>query len=157
MPNQIRIEGNLGKDSELRYTPNGRAVLVYSIAADQQSRKNEQGQREQTGPTLWLDCELWGDEAERVHEKALKGARLVTFGHLKCETWDDKQTGEKRFKTKVAVDAVKVLPPRNQQQGGFQGGQQRPQQGYGQQQDDPWGSAPAQQQGFGGGEDEPPF
>ncbi len=155
MPNQIRIEGNLGKDSELRYTPNGRPVLVYSIAADQQSKKNEQGQWEQTGPTLWLDCELWGDEAERVHEKAVKGARLVTFGHLKCETWDDKQTGEKRFKTKVAVDAVKVLPPRNQQQGGIQGGQSRPQQG--QQQDDPWGSTPGQQQGFGQADDEPPF
>ena len=152
MPNQIRIEGNLGKDSELRYTPNGRAVLVFSIAADQQSRKNEQGGFDQTGPTLWLDCELWGEEAERVHEKALKGVRLVTFGHLKCETWDDKQTGEKRFKTKVAVDAVKVLPPR-QQQGGFQG--QRPQQG--QQQDDPWGSTPGQQQGFGQADDEPPF
>ena len=154
MPNQIRIEGNLGKDSELRYIPNGRPVLVYSIAADQQSRKNEQGGWDQTGPTLWLDCELWGDEAERVHEKAVKGARLVTFGHLKCETWDDKQTGEKRFKTKVAVDAVKVLPPRNQQQGGFQG-QQRPQQS--QQQDDPWGSTPGQQQGFGQSADEPPF
>ena len=156
MPNQIRIEGNLGKDSELRYTPNGRPVLVYSIAADQQSKKNEHGQWEQTGPTLWLDCELWGEEAERVHEKAVKGARLVTFGHLKCETWDDKQTGEKRYRTKVAVDAVKVLPPRNQQ-GGFQGGQSRPQQGYGQPQDDPWGSAP-QQQGFGSADDsEPPF
>lgn len=153
MPNQIRIEGNLGKDSELRYTPNGRPVLVYSIAADQQSKKNEHGQWEQTGPTLWLDCELWGDEAERVHEKAVKGVRLVTFGHLKCETWDDKQTGEKRFKTKVAVDAVKVLPPRNQQ-GGFQGQQQG---GFQQQsQDDPWGSAP-QGGGFGDQSAEIPF
>lgn len=156
MPNQIRIEGNLGKDSELRYIPNGRPVLVYSIAADQQSRKNEQGGWDQTGPTLWLDCELWGDEAERVHEKAVKGARLVTFGHLKCETWDDKQTGEKRFRTKVAVDAVKVLPPRNQQ------GQQQSSQSSSRgqvPQDDPWGSAPAGQQGqgFGQADDEPPF
>ena len=145
MPNQIRIEGNLGKDSELRYTPNGRPVLVYSIAADQQSRKNYQGEWEQTGPTLWLDCELWGEEAERVHEKAVKGSRLITFGHLKCETWDDKNTGEKRFKNKVAVDAVKVLPPRNQ--GGFQ---QRPQQ----QSQQPYDGQPG---GGFGADDEPPF
>ena len=150
MPNQIRIEGNLGKDSELRYIPNGRPVLVFSIAADQQSKRNDQGGFDQTGPTLWLDCELWGEEAERVHEKAVKGARLVTFGHLKCETWDDKQTGEKRFKTKVAVDAVKVLPPRNQQQG-----QQSSSRGQ-VPQDDPWGSAPSQQ-GFGQADEESPF
>lgn len=145
MPNQIRIEGNLGKNSELRYTPNGAPVLNFSVAADQQSRKNEQGEWEQTGPTLWLDCTLWGDQAEQVHEKAVKGARVIVFGHARCESWPDKQTGEQRFKTAVIADAVKVLPPRNQ--GGFQ---QRPQQ----QSQQPYDGQPG---GGFGADDEPPF
>lgn len=147
MPNQIRIEGNLGKNSELRYTPNGAPVLNFSVAADQQSRKNEQGEWEQTGPTLWLDCTLWGDQAEQVHEKAVKGARVIVFGHARCESWPDKQTGEQRFKTAVIADAVKVLPPRNQR--GFQQGQQTAQQSQ------EFGSQP--QGGGFGADDEPPF
>lgn len=137
MPNQIRVEGNLGKDSVLRFTPDGSPVLNFSIAADQQSRRTENGDWEQTGPTLWLDTELWGDQAEPVHEKAVKGARLIVFGHIRCETWNDRETGETRYRTKLKADAVKVLPPRGQ--GGPQRGPERPQ---GAAQGNQWGNTP---------------
>lgn len=151
MSNTMSIKGRAGSDANLRFTPNGRATADFSVA-DTPRRKNEQtGQFEDAGPTLWQRVQVWGPEAEKAAEEVRKGSLVTVSGRVKADEWQDKQTGEQRKSTTLVADVVYVHPPKDQQ------GQQRPQQGYGQPQDDPWGSTPGQQQGFGQSTDEPPF
>lgn len=146
MSNTMSIKGRAGSDASLRFTPNGRATADFSVA-DTPRRKNEQtGQFEDAGPTLWQRVQVWGPEAEKAAEEVRKGSLVSVSGRVKADEWQDKQTGETRKSTTLVADVVYVHPPKDQQ-GQQQGGQQ---------QSDPWGSAP--QTAFGGGQDEPvPF
>ena len=151
MSNTMTIKGRAGSDASLRFTPNGKATADFSVA-DTPRRKNEQtGQFEDAGPTLWQRVQVWGPEAEKAAEEVRKGSLVSVSGRVKADEWQDKQTGELRKSTTLVADVVYVHPPKESQ-----GGQQRPQQGYGQPQDDPWGSAP-QGGGFGDQSQDAPF
>lgn len=72
---QLTIAGNVGKDSVLRRTQNGDAVLGFSIAVDQ--GKDQNGNKRET---LWVDCSLWGKRAEKLEAYIKKGTKLVAWG-----------------------------------------------------------------------------
>ena len=159
----ITIVGNIVADPELRFTPSGAAVANFRIASTPRVF-NKQTNDWEDGAGLFLTCNVWRQAAENVAESLSKGMRVIVNGRLRQRSYETRE-GEKRTVYEVEVDEVgpslkyaTAKVTRTPREGGHpSGGQSRPQQGYGQQQDDPWGSTPGQQQGFGQADEQPPF
>ncbi len=96
--NTITIVGNLTRDPELRYTQSGKALTKLGLAW---SRKDKQGE-ETVG---FFDVTCWGDLAENVAESVSKGTRVVVYGRVDYQSWEDKE-GQKRSKVEVVADEV---------------------------------------------------
>jgi single-strand DNA-binding protein len=102
---QIVVSGNLTDDPELRFTPQGAALVKFRVASTPRvfdRTKNEY----RDGDPLFLTCTAWRDLAEHVAESLAKGARVVVVGRLRQSHWEDKQTGEKRSMIQLDVDDV---------------------------------------------------
>ena len=134
--NKVILMGNLTRDPEVRYTPKGTAVADLGIAVN---RRVSDGNGNWSDETTFVDVTVWGNTAENVGKFLAKGRGVFVEGRLQLDTWDDKQTGQKRSKLKVVGENVQFLP-----QGGGSGGGQRPQGGAQQ-------SAPARQEPASGG------
>ena len=78
--NQATFAGRLGRDSELRHTGAGTAVLGFSLAVDQH-RKGEK-------TTLWIDCSIWGDRAEKLAQYLTKGTCIAVAGEVGVRTYE---------------------------------------------------------------------
>lgn len=157
--NKVILVGNLGKDPEVRYTPNGKAVANLTLATSE-SWKDQSGQMQEK--TEWHRVSMFGKLAEIAGEYLRKGSQVYIEGKLQTRKWQDQQ-GQDRYTTEVVLDpfngVMQMLGGRGgQSEGGFQG-QQRPaaqpqqNQGYQQQpqyqQPPPAQNAPQQQnQGF---------
>lgn len=100
--NTVLLQGNLSRDPEIKYTPKGDAVCSFSIAVNEEY-VNKKGEKCET--VTFVDCKTWRGMAEKVSEYK-KGTALYVFGKLRTDSWDDKQTGQKRYKTYVLADAV---------------------------------------------------
>jgi single-strand DNA-binding protein len=94
--NTVAFVGNLGFDPELRYIPNGSALATLRVSVPQGKDKDP----------AWIDVTCWGDLAEHVVESCSKGSRVSVQGRITEDTWQDKQTGDKRSKVKVIADDV---------------------------------------------------
>jgi single-strand DNA-binding protein len=102
---QIVVSGNLTDDPELRFTPQGAALVKFRVASTPRvfdRAKNEY----RDGDPLFLTCTAWRDLAEHVAESLAKGARVVVVGRLRQSHWEDKATGEKRSMIQLDVDDV---------------------------------------------------
>ncbi len=130
--NKVMLIGNLTRDPELRYTPKGTAVADIALAINR-VWNNEQNQRQEE--TTFVDITLWGRQAELAQQYLTKGRGAYIEGRLQMDTWDDKQTGQKRSKLKVVAESLQFLPDGKGSSGGQipQGGGQQssrpPQQG----------------------------
>ena len=82
--NKIIVIGNLGRDPEMRYTPNGQAVTSFSIAS---SRKHTTAVGEQREETEWFSCQAWGKLAETCNQYLTKGQQVYVEGRLKSRTY----------------------------------------------------------------------
>jgi single-strand DNA-binding protein len=123
--NKVFLLGNLTRDPELRYTPKGTAVTDIGLAVNR-IRNNEQGERQEE--TTFVDVTLWGRQAELAQQYLSKGRGVFIEGRLQLDTWDDKQSGQKRSKLKVVGENMQFLPDgRAGGGGGGGGGQQAPQ------------------------------
>jgi single-strand DNA-binding protein len=107
MVNKVILVGNLGKDPEVRYTSGGQAVANLRIATSRSWTDKQSSQRKEE--TEWHDVEVWGKQAEQCGEFLAKGRQVYVEGRLKTDSWDDKQTGQKRFRVKVVADTVRFL------------------------------------------------
>jgi single-strand DNA-binding protein len=107
MVNKVILVGNLGKDPEVRYTSGGQAVATLRIATSRSWTDKQSGQRREE--TEWHDVEVWGKQAEQCGEYLSKGRQVYVEGRLKTDKWQDKQTGQDRYKVKVVADAVRFL------------------------------------------------
>ncbi len=107
MVNKVILVGNLGKDPEVRYTSGGQAVANLRIATSRSWNDKQSGQRREE--TEWHDVEVWGKQAEQCGEYLSKGRQVYVEGRLKTDKWQDKQTGQDRYKVKVVADAVRFL------------------------------------------------
>ncbi len=107
MVNKVILVGNLGKDPEVRYTSGGQAVANLRIATSRSWNDKQSGQRREE--TEWHDVEVWGKQAEQCGEYLSKGRMVYVEGRLKTDKWQDKQTGQDRYKVKVVADAVRFL------------------------------------------------
>ncbi|HEY8900738.1 MAG TPA: single-stranded DNA-binding protein [Chthoniobacterales bacterium] len=105
--NKVILIGNLTRDPEIKYTPKGTAVTDLGLAVNRFIPASEGGEKREE--TTFIDVTLWGRTAEVAHEYAKKGQPLYVEGRLQMDTWDDKQTGQKRSKLKVVGENIQLL------------------------------------------------
>lgn len=105
--NKVILMGNLTRDPELRYTPKGSAVAEIGLAVN---RKVSDGNGNWSDETTFVDVTVWGKTAENVGKYLNKGRGVFVEGRLQLDTWEDKQTGQKRSKLKVVGENVQFLP-----------------------------------------------
>ena len=138
--NKVILVGNLGKDPEVRYMPNGNAVANFTVATSE-SWKDQQGQQQER--TEWHNIVMYRRLAEVAGEYLKKGSKVYIEGKLQTSKWQDQATGQDRYKTEINASEMLMLDSRGQgggQQGGY--GQQQGQQ----QQSGGYQQAPQQQQ-----------
>ena len=103
--NKVILVGNLGRDSELRYTPGGAAVATLNLATTEVwNDRNSQRQEK----TEWHRVVLWGKQAESLQEYLTKGKQIYVEGRLQTRQWDDKD-GNKRYTTEIKADRITLL------------------------------------------------
>ena len=119
--NRVILMGNLTRDPQLRYLPNQTAVVDIGLAVNDRYKTASGEQREDV---LFIDCTAFGKQAEIINQYCQKGRPLLVEGRLKLDTWDDKQSGQKRSKHKVTIDNFQLLGSRDGGQGGGGGGDQ---------------------------------
>lgn len=133
--NRVLLAGNLTFDPEGRRTPSGTAVCNLRMAINRRYRTNSGEIAEEV---TYLDVEVWGQQADRCRDFLRKGAGVLVEGRLKLDSWQDKNSGEKRSKLKVVAERVQFLTGRGDnseggapnysqgnanRQGGYQQGQ----------------------------------
>ena len=118
MHQQITIIGNLGGDPELQYTPNGKAVCNFSIAANRTYTKND----EQVKETTWFRVSVWGKQGENCNEYLRKGSLVYVTGRLKPDpdtggprVWDGKASYEVDANPYGVLFLSKSSDPREQE------------------------------------------
>jgi single-strand DNA-binding protein len=117
--NKVILLGNLTRDPELKYTPKGTAVAQIGLAVNR-VYSNDQG--EKVEEVTFVDVDLFGRTAEIANEYLRKGRPVLIEGRLKLDSWDDKQTGQKRSKLRVIGEAMQLLGGRDGGGGGGGGG-----------------------------------
>jgi single-strand DNA-binding protein len=104
--NKVILLGNLTRDPEVRYTPKGSAVCDLGIAVNR-VYTTEGGERREE--VTFVDVVLWARLAEIAGEYLKKGRPVFIEGRLQMDTWDDKQTGQKRTKLRVVGESMQLL------------------------------------------------
>jgi single-strand DNA-binding protein len=112
--NKVILIGNLGKDPEVKYTPSGTAVAKFSLATNE--RYKDKG-GEWQDRTEWHNVVAWQRLAEIVGEYVKKGSKLYIEGRLQTSSWDDKESGQKRYKTEVIASDLVLLSGRGEGEG----------------------------------------
>jgi len=110
--NKVQLIGNLTRDIELRFTPKGSPVADMAIAVNRKW-KDESGQMHEE--VTFVEIALWGKTAESCAKYLKKGSPAFVEGRLELQTWDDKQTGQKRSKLRVVAEGVQFLGSGQQQ------------------------------------------
>lgn len=140
--NKVILVGNCTRDPEVRYTPKGTAVTDLGLAMNRHYSSDGGEKREET---TFVDVTLWGRQAEVAGEYLKKGRPVYIEGRLQMDSWDDKNSGQKRTKLKVVGEQMQLLGGR---EGGGGGG------GGSSQQGNTTDSAPPQQEQQGGGDND---
>jgi single-strand DNA-binding protein len=113
--NKVILLGNLTRDPEVRYTPKGSAVCDLGIAVNRQYTLDSGEKREEV---TFVDVVLWSRLAEIAGEYLKKGRPIFIEGRLQLDTWDDKQSGQKRSKLRVIGETMQLLGGRPPGAGG---------------------------------------
>jgi single-strand DNA-binding protein len=104
--NKVILLGNLTRDPEVRYTPKGSAVCDLGIAVNRVYTLDNGEKREEV---TYVDVTLWARLAEIAGEYLKKGRPVFIEGRLQLDTWDDKQSGQKRSKLRVIGETMQLL------------------------------------------------
>ncbi len=118
--NKVILLGNVGKDPEIKSTPGGTMVANFSLATTDR-QKDQQGNWQDR--TEWHNIVAFTRLAEIVRDYVQKGSKLYIEGKIQTRSWDDKQSGEKRYRTEIICFDISLLSGRNDDQGG--GGSQQ--------------------------------
>jgi len=116
--NKVMLMGNLTRDPELKYTPKGTAIADFALAVNRRYTAESGEKREEV---TFIDCEAWSKTAELIGEYFKKGRPIFIEGRLKLDSWDDKQTGQKRSRMRVVVETFEFLGGREGGPGGGSG------------------------------------
>ena len=119
--NKVTLLGNVGKDPEIRSTPSG--VMVASLAlATSDRQKDAQGNWQDR--TEWHNLKAFNRTAEIVRDYVKKGSKLYIEGKITTNSWDDKETGAKKYRTEILVNELVLLSGR--EEGSGAGGYSKP-------------------------------
>lgn len=117
--NKVIIVGRLGKDPEMRSTPSGTSVAKFSVATDDRftDRAGEKQER-----TEWHNIVVWGKLAEICGQYLKKGKLVYLEGSIRTDSWDDKESGQKKYRTEIVANTMQMLDRRGDEGGGGGGG-----------------------------------
>ena len=118
--NKVMLIGNLTRDPEIKYTPKGTAIAAFGLAVNRNYTTESGEKREEV---TFIDLEAYARLAEIIGEYCKKGRPIFVEGRLKLDTWDDRQSGQKRSKMKVIVETMQLLGGREGGPGGGGGGE----------------------------------
>ena len=104
--NRVILAGNLTRDPELRYTPKGTAVARLGIACNRKW-KSETGEMKEE--VTFVDVDAFGKTAETIGQYLKKGRPILIEGRLRYDTWEDKQSGQKKSKLGVVLENFQFL------------------------------------------------
>jgi len=116
--NKVILLGNLGKDPEVKYTPSGTPVAKFSLATNERY-KDKGGEWQER--TEWHNIVAWQRLAEIVGEYVKKGSKLYIEGRLQTSSWEDKQSGEKKYRTEIVASDLVLLSGRGEGGGEHEG------------------------------------
>jgi single-strand DNA-binding protein len=123
--NKVILVGNLGKDPEVKYTPQGTAVAKITVATSSSYKDKTSGEWQET--TEWHNVVLWQRLAEVAGEYLKKGNKVYIEGRLQTRSWDDKTTGQKKYMTEVVANELVMFGGGGERGGGGGGFQKRDQ------------------------------
>ena len=110
--NKAMILGRLGRDPEVRYTSGGAPVANISIATNSRS-KDKSGEWQDV--TEWHRIVLFNKNAEIAEKYLKKGGSVYIEGRIQTKSWEDQQTGQKRYSTEIIADQLKMMGGRDNQ------------------------------------------
>jgi len=108
--NKVILLGNVGKDPEIKSTPSGTMIANLTLATS--DRFQDQGGNWQDR-TEWHNLKAFGRTAEIVRDYVKKGHKLFIEGKISTSSWDDKETGQKRYRTEIIVNDLSLLSGRD--------------------------------------------
>jgi len=114
--NKVILLGNVGKDPEIRSTASGTIVATFGLAT---SERFQDAQGNWQDRTEWHNLVAFKRTAEIIRDYVKKGAKLYVEGSLRTSNWDDKQSGQKRYKTEIIVSDLSLLSGRDEGSGGY--------------------------------------
>jgi single-strand DNA-binding protein len=104
--NKVFLLGNVGKDPEIRTTPGGMTVASFSLATAERA-KGADGQW--TDKTEWHNLVCFQRTAEIVRDYVKKGTQIFVEGKIQTRSWDDKTSGEKKYRTEILINELSLL------------------------------------------------
>jgi len=113
--NKVILVGNLGRDPETRYSPDGAAITNVSVATTSQWKDKNTGEKREE--TEWHRVAFFGRLAEIAGEYLKKGSQVYVEGRLRTRKWQDKD-GQDRYTTEIVADAMQMLGTRGGGAGG---------------------------------------
>jgi len=113
--NKVILIGRLGKDPEIRSTPQGTTVAKFTLATDERftDRSGEKQER-----TEWHNIVAWSKLAEICGQYLKKGKLVYIEGSLRTDSWEDKETGQKKYRTEIVAQNMQMLDRKGDEGGG---------------------------------------
>ncbi len=115
MINKVILVGNLGRDPEVRSTASGQPVTNFTLATNRVYNDRDGNRQKQTE---WHNIVCWGRQAEIAGQYLTKGKQIYVEGRLQTRSWDDRQTGEKKYRTEIVCENFQMLGARGEYDGG---------------------------------------
>jgi len=116
--NKVILVGNVGKDPDVRYSPSGTPVAKFSPATNERFKdRNDEWQER----TEWHSIVAWQRLAEIIGEYVAKGSKVYVEGKLQTSSWEDRQTGERKYRTEIVARDLLLLGSRENSRGDRQG------------------------------------
>ena len=112
--NKCMIIGNVGRDPEMRYTPNGNAVTSFSVAVSRSWNPKEGG--DQRDETEWFNVVTWNKLAETCNQYLTKGQKVYIEGRIQSRSWDGTD-GQKHYRTELIANEMMMLSAKGEMAG----------------------------------------
>jgi single-strand DNA-binding protein len=113
--NKVILVGRLGKDPEIRSIPSGTSVAKFTLATDDKFT-DRQGEKQER--TEWHNIVAWGKLAEICGQYLRKGKLVYIEGSLRTDSWEDKESGQKKYRTEIIAQTMQMLDRRGDEEGG---------------------------------------
>jgi single-strand DNA-binding protein len=119
MINKVILVGRLGKDPEIKSTAGGNTVAKFSLATDERYT-DKSGEKQER--TEWHNIVVWGKLAEICGQYLRKGKLVYIEGSIRTDSWEDKESGQKKYRTEIIGNTMKMLDKKGDDEGGYGGG-----------------------------------